>query len=107
MNNLARLVAGGVAALWLTACAGLHARGSAGPQPAVDRILLSGDIQVAQEHLRTFGFDPGPTNGVYTPQTQAAVRAFQANYGLPITGLLDRRTRQELLPGLEQGGVMR
>jgi peptidoglycan hydrolase-like protein with peptidoglycan-binding domain len=29
------------------------------------------------------------------------VRAFQACYGLPVTGLLDRATRRELLPGLD------
>jgi hypothetical protein len=30
------------------------------------------------------------------------VRAFQARYGLQVSGQLDRETRQELLPGLDQ-----
>jgi peptidoglycan hydrolase-like protein with peptidoglycan-binding domain len=73
-----------------------------GPErPAVDRILTRGEIQVAQVHLQDFGFDPGPVDGTFTPQTQAAVRAYQARYGLPVTGLLDHATRMRLLPGVD------
>jgi carboxyl-terminal processing protease len=68
----------------------------------MDRLLTSGDIQVAQENLRAFGFDPGPVNGIFTAETQAAVRAYQARYGLSVTGLLDRATRRGLLPGFDQ-----
>jgi peptidoglycan hydrolase-like protein with peptidoglycan-binding domain len=70
-------------------------------RPALDRLLTPGDIQVAQGHLQGFGFDPGPVDGVFTAQTQAAIRAFQLRYGLPVSGLLDRETRMELLPGLD------
>ena len=78
-----------------------------GPQgrverPALDRFLSRGEIQVAETHLRDFGFDPGPVDGIFTAETQAAVRAYQARYGIPVSGLLDYRTRRELLPGLEQ-----
>ena len=68
---------------------------------AVYRFLNRGDIQVAEEHLQDFGFDPGPVDGIYTAQTQAAVRAYQARYGLPVSGELDYATRLELLPGLD------
>jgi hypothetical protein len=71
-------------------------------RPALDRILSQGEISVAEAHLRDFGYDPGPVDGLFTADTQAAVRAFQARYGLPVSGLLDRETRQELLPGLDQ-----
>jgi peptidoglycan hydrolase-like protein with peptidoglycan-binding domain len=67
----------------------------------VDRLLNRGDIQVAEAHLQDFGFDPGPVDGIYTAQTQAAVRAYQARYGLPVSGLLDYATRLQLLPGLD------
>ena len=67
---------------------------------AYDRILTTGDIHVAEDHLRVFGYDPGPVDGVFTAQTQAAVRAFQRRYGLAVSGLLDYETRQELVPGL-------
>jgi peptidoglycan hydrolase-like protein with peptidoglycan-binding domain len=73
--------------------------GSAPPSP--DRLLTPGDVQVAEAHLHDFGFDPGPVDGIFTAQTQAAVRAFQRRYGLPASGLLDRSTRLELIPGLD------
>jgi hypothetical protein len=60
----------------LTACVASHpgTYQARTVRPAVDRLLSRGDIQVAQTHLRAFGFDPGPIDGIYTPQTQAAVR---------------------------------
>jgi len=54
---------------------------------------------VAQTHLRAFGFDPGPIDGIYTAKTQDAVRAFQTTYGLVVSGLLDRQTREQLKVG--------
>ena len=86
----------------LTGCVASQPQQPTTVQPATDRLLTPGDIQVAQEHLRAFGFDPGPVNGVFTAETQAAVRAYQAREGLPVTGLLDRATRRELLPGFDQ-----
>jgi peptidoglycan hydrolase-like protein with peptidoglycan-binding domain len=89
--------------LLLTACvASQTAAPTAGlERPAVDRLLTRGEVQVAQAHLKDFGFDPGPVDGLYTAQTQAAVRAYQARYGLPVSGLLDYATRLRLLPGLD------
>jgi peptidoglycan hydrolase-like protein with peptidoglycan-binding domain len=73
-----------------------------GPErPALDRLLTTGDIQLAEARLRDFGFDPGPVDGFFTTQTQAAVRAFQARYGLPVSGLLDHGTREELKLGVD------
>lgn len=70
-------------------------------RPVLDRLLARGEIQVAEGNLQDFGFDPGPVDGIFTAQTRAAVRAFQARYGFLVTGLLDRETRRELLPGLD------
>jgi murein L,D-transpeptidase YcbB/YkuD len=97
----------GLTMLCLVACVASQPKGSMGPQPAYDRILLAGDIYVAEEHLRDFGYAPGPVDGIYTAETQAAVRTYQARYGLPVSGLLDWPTRQELLPGLDERGLMR
>ena len=98
-----RGVIGWIPLVLLTACVaphpGEHQAGTV--RPAVDRILTRGDIQVAQMHLREFGFDPGPIDGIYTAQTQAAVRAFQRTYGLLVSGLLDRQTREVLKVGAE------
>jgi peptidoglycan hydrolase-like protein with peptidoglycan-binding domain len=96
-----RGVIGWLLSLLLSACVASQTGDPTAVRPATDRLLTSGDIQVAQAHLRELGFDPGSVNGIYTAQTQAAVRAFQGRYGLPVSGLLDRATRRELLPGLE------
>jgi hypothetical protein len=56
-----RGVIGWLPLVLLTACVasypGEHQAGTI--RPAVDRLLNRGDIQVAQTHLREFGFDPG------------------------------------------------
>jgi N-acetylmuramoyl-L-alanine amidase len=51
--------------------------------------------------LQAFGFDPGPIDGIFTAETAAAVRAFQARYGLTVSGLLDYATREELKLGID------
>ena len=71
-------------------------------RPALDRLLSRGEVHVAEAHLQDLGYNPGPVDGIFTGETQAAVRAFQARYGIPVSGLLDRKTRLELLPGLDQ-----
>jgi peptidoglycan hydrolase-like protein with peptidoglycan-binding domain len=97
-----REVLGWLMVVWLTGCVAAQTGGPRGLQAATDELFSAGDIQVAQEHLRAFGFDPGPVTGVFTAETQAAVRAYQARYGLPVSGLLDRETRRALLPGFDQ-----
>ncbi|MGH8067609.1 MAG: peptidoglycan-binding domain-containing protein [Candidatus Entotheonellia bacterium] len=109
--RLSRGVLGWLPWLWLTACVASHTEAPTAVQPAarthgsepptLDRLLTAGDIQVAEEHLKAFGFDPGSVDGIFTAQTQAAVRAFQARYGIPASGLLDRATREELKLGVD------
>jgi N-acetylmuramoyl-L-alanine amidase len=93
----------------LTACVASHpGEHQAGMiQSAVDRLLNRGDIQVAEAHLQDFGFALGPVDGLYTAETQAAVRRYQAQYGLPVSGLLDDTTRLQRLPGLDSQHVTR
>jgi peptidoglycan hydrolase-like protein with peptidoglycan-binding domain len=94
-------VIGWLPLLLLTACVASQTGESTPLQPATDRLLTRGDIQIAEEHLKAFGFDPGPVDGIFTAQTQAAVRAFQSRYGLSVSGLLDRATREELQLGVD------
>jgi peptidoglycan hydrolase-like protein with peptidoglycan-binding domain len=96
-------VIGWLPVVLLSACMASHTmeRTAGTMRPAVDRLLTRGDIQVAQMHVRACGLDPGPVNGLYTAQTQAAVRAHQGRYGLPVSGLLDYTTRLQLIPGLD------
>jgi murein L,D-transpeptidase YcbB/YkuD len=97
-----RVVLWGLIMFGLTACATFQATEPMGLRPTYDRLLTEGDIQVAEAHLLDFGYDPGPVDGIYTAETQAAVRAYQQRYGLTVSGLLDEPTRRELLPGLDQ-----
>jgi hypothetical protein len=103
MTNLERIAAVGLVSM-VVGCA---APQPTGLWPAYDRILLAGDIYVAELHLRDFGYDPGPVDGRFTAEMRAAVRAYQRRYGLPVSGLLDWETRLELIPGLDQPGFVR
>ena len=94
--RLVRGILGWLPLVLLSACVASHT----GERPAVDRLFTRGEIQVAEAHLRDFGFNPGAVDGIFTAETRAAVRAYQARYGLPVSGRLDRETRRELLPGL-------
>jgi peptidoglycan hydrolase-like protein with peptidoglycan-binding domain len=60
------------------------------------------DIPVTQAHSKAHRFASGPVDGTFTAQTQAAVQAFRARYGIQVSGLLDRETREELIPGLNR-----
>lgn len=55
-----------------------------------DRVAL-------QERLTALGFDTGGTSGVIGPNTQAAIRAFEAREGLPVTGTPSLGLLQRLL----------
>ena len=46
--------------------------------------------------LKELGHDPGPIDGRLGLQTQAALKAFQTDYGLAATGEIDAETRAAL-----------
>ena len=46
-----------------------------------------GAVALVQRCLRRLGFDPGPINGVFGPQTEAALREYQAT-GLIVDGVI-------------------
>jgi len=56
----------------------------------------SHDVYQAQVKLKDIGYDPGPCDGFWGTQVESAVRAFQKDRGLSITGKLDAPTRNEL-----------
>ncbi len=53
-----------------------------------------------QQSLITLGYDPGPIDGVMGPRTVAAIKEYQNNYGLLITG----QPSQPLLDHMRQQG---
>jgi peptidoglycan hydrolase-like protein with peptidoglycan-binding domain len=56
-------------------------------------------IRRYQERLDAEGFATGSDKGAITPQTEAALRAYQRKYGLPTTGELDEPTQRSLVAG--------
>ena len=69
-------------------------RKSAPPQQ-----LNEAQIRRYQEQLEAEGFSTGSEKGNITPETEAALRAYQKSYGLPVTGTLDEATQRSLVAG--------
>lgn len=58
--------------------------------------LRGEDVRLVQEKLIELGYDPGALDTIYGPKTAAAVRQFQAEQGLPATGVVDQTTFRAL-----------
>jgi hypothetical protein len=43
------------------------------PPPTQDKLLSLGDILIVQQHLTDLHFNPGPVDGVWHPETTAAL----------------------------------
>lgn len=54
------------------------------------------DLDGVQKALSKLGFDPGKIDGVDGPNTQKAVRAFQAHASIGIDGKIGPQTRKAL-----------
>jgi hypothetical protein len=59
----------------------------------------------AQELLSMLGYDPGAVEGVYEPQTKAAIEAFQRRQGIPVDGLLSRELLDQLAGALARDRI--
>jgi len=57
-----------------------------------------------QTDLLTAGYDPGEIDGIYGPNTVAAVEQLQTDSGLPVTGLVDEATSRALQSKLDEVG---
>ncbi|MEW6244053.1 MAG: polysaccharide deacetylase family protein [Bacillota bacterium] len=62
-----------------------------------------------QRRLSKAGFSPGPLDGIFGKKTLEAVRAFQEDRGLSVTGLIDETTARALgiLPQVGPAEVLR
>jgi peptidoglycan hydrolase-like protein with peptidoglycan-binding domain len=66
------------------------------PNMGIGMASVNEDIRQAQIALKNRGFDPGSIDGMLKPQTQDALRAFQAASNLPVTGTFDGQTQAAL-----------
>jgi peptidoglycan hydrolase-like protein with peptidoglycan-binding domain len=96
---------------WLWLCPVLGEAGTAGQERPEQRQLLTKDhLKLVQERLRTEGVYAGPLDGELNAQTEAALRAYQQQQGLPFSGAVDEATLKQLqleLPAAIQGGESR
>ena len=60
-------------------------------------------VREAQQRLALLGYNPGPADGQAGSRTLAALKLFQADNGLPVTGQLDTETAALLSQRSSQG----
>jgi peptidoglycan hydrolase-like protein with peptidoglycan-binding domain len=117
-------LAAGLALLCLAGTLVSSSPARAAEAPAAENELLTtGDgyaqpqgsprVRALQRRLRTLGLRPGPVDGLFGPETKAAVESFQRALGLSIDGIVGPRTRHALgrasgpMLGLGAGYVQR
>jgi peptidoglycan hydrolase-like protein with peptidoglycan-binding domain len=61
-------------------------------QPMDSSATYREQIKLAQETLRSFGYAPGAINGIMRFETASALRAFQREQGLQVTGQANPET---------------
>jgi peptidoglycan hydrolase-like protein with peptidoglycan-binding domain len=80
---------------------GMPAPTSANRRPEHLSARYREQMKVTQEALRDFGYAPGPSDGVMGFATASALRAFQRQEGLRVTGRVNPETLTAL--GIEDG----
>jgi peptidoglycan hydrolase-like protein with peptidoglycan-binding domain len=58
--------------------------------------LSKNDMQMVEEALKSKGYNPGAIDGVADDANRQAIRSFQKDSGMPITGVVDQRTAEKL-----------
>lgn len=58
------------------------------------------ELESVQKALAQLGFDPGKIDGMDGPNTQKAVRGFQAHAAIKIDGIVGSETRKALVDEL-------
>ena len=92
-SNIGKLVSLlGLLVVWVWLLTGTPANGQAATPPATSTDLATKTIQAAQIHLLALGYQSGAPDGVMGAKSIAALRKFQADHKLPVTGQLDRNT---------------
>lgn len=64
--------------------------------PAKTRVQSRSDVRSAQQQLQSNGYYTGKVDGIDGPMTHRAIRKYQKDYGLAVTGRLDSATLNKL-----------
>lgn len=54
------------------------------------------EVKAVQQRLQSLGYDPGVADGVMGNKTRSAIKSFQDENELPMTGTLDAQTKAAL-----------
>ncbi|MEX0815303.1 MAG: peptidoglycan-binding protein, partial [Dongiaceae bacterium] len=79
--------------------------GTAAPSENPFADPIAGLVVEVQQSLAALGYDPGPADGRLGPKTRAAIRAFQADDGLPVDGEVSNRLTLRLRAALRLARV--
>jgi peptidoglycan hydrolase-like protein with peptidoglycan-binding domain len=71
---------------------GAQTLASADQEPVDASVTYREQMKLTQETLRSFGYAPGAINGIMRFETAAALRAFQREQGLQVTGQANPET---------------
>lgn len=71
---------------------GAPAQASVDQQPVDSSATYREQMKLTQETLRSFGYAPGASNGIMRFETASALRAFQREQGLQVTGQANPET---------------
>src|SRR5262245_42382196 len=80
----------------LTSQAASEASPSASPVTSAPTPRSINDVLAAQQRLKDRGYYSGRVDGVIGPNTEAALRAYQRDRGLTVTGQLEPETLNAL-----------
>lgn len=58
--------------------------------------LSKNDMKAVEEALQAKGYKPGKIDGVADDEARAAIRAFQKDHSLSMTGMVDQKTADQL-----------
>ena len=62
-------------------------------------------VMAVQQALEAMDYDPGPADGVVGGNTERAIRAFQEEFGLVVTGKVDAGLLARLQTEVASGGA--
>ncbi|TKB50682.1 peptidoglycan-binding protein [Ferrimonas sediminicola] len=69
--------------------------------PAAGNSLAPYQIKRIQQQLQSLGYDPGPPDGVMGQNTSQAIKQFEQDSGLPVSGLPSPRVLMEITRALQ------